>query len=219
MTHLHGECFVTAGDRTLKIWRIEAEKRRVHGLDVEVGKLKRLINCVTVDERDEIVYCGTSSGDIIKARSHRNACGKISIRSASIDISFNCCIATLRLHFHIVRYPHSCSISLFFPRLNLRDDLQRGEPVRLPVMIGCYSKITRNPRKMKMGEGDLYAGGVRSLLLLKDGKLVVGTGDGTIELIQIITTKENRTHKPSKFPNTPQILTVSRSNHFTTDTL
>lgn len=71
-THLHGECFVTAGDRTLKIWRIEAEKRRVHGLDVEVGKLKRLINCVAVDERDEIVYCGTSSGDIIEARSHRN---------------------------------------------------------------------------------------------------------------------------------------------------
>lgn len=68
-THLHGECFVTAGDRTLKIWRIEAEKRRVRNLDVEVGKLKRIINCIAVDERDEIVYCGTSSGDIIKARS------------------------------------------------------------------------------------------------------------------------------------------------------
>ncbi|XP_011860734.1 PREDICTED: cilia- and flagella-associated protein 52 [Vollenhovia emeryi] len=163
-THLHGECFVTSGDRTLKIWRIEAEKRRVHGLDVEVGKLKRLVNCVVVDERDEIVYCGTSSGDIIKAR------------------------------------------------LNLRDDLQRGEPARSPVMIGCYSKITRDPRKIKTGEGDLYAGGVRSLLLLKDGRLVVGTGDGTIELIQIISTKENRTRKPSKFPNTPQILTHQAEN-------
>ncbi|XP_039306086.1 cilia- and flagella-associated protein 52 [Solenopsis invicta] len=159
-THLHGECFITSGDRTLKIWRIEAEKRRIHGLDVEVGKLKRLINCVAVDEMDEIIYCGTSSGDIIKAR------------------------------------------------LNLRDDLQCGEPMRLPVMIGCYSKITRDPRKMKVGEGDLYAGGVRCLLLLKDEKLVVGTGDGTIELIQIIICKkENRSHKPSKFPNTPQILT------------
>lgn len=62
---------------------------------------------------------------------------------------------------------------------------------------------------MKTGEGDLYAGGVRSLLLLKDGKLLVGAGDGTIELIQIISKKESRTHKPSKFPNTPQILTVN----------
>ncbi|KYN02582.1 PREDICTED: cilia- and flagella-associated protein 52 [Cyphomyrmex costatus] len=164
-THLHGECFVTAGDRTLKIWWIEAGKRRVHNLDVEVGKLKRLINCIAVDEKDEIVYCGTSSGDIIKAR------------------------------------------------LNLRDDLQCGEPVCLPVMIGCYSKITRDPRKMKTGEGDLYAGGVRSLLLLKDRKLVVGTGNGTIELIQIINIKESRTHKQqSKFPNTPQILTHQKEN-------
>ncbi|XP_018350730.1 PREDICTED: cilia- and flagella-associated protein 52 isoform X2 [Trachymyrmex septentrionalis] len=164
--HLHGECFVSAGDRTLKIWWIQAEKRRVHNLDVEVGKLKRLINCVVVDEKDEIIYCGTSSGDIIKAR------------------------------------------------LNLSDEfLQRGEPAYLPVMIGCYSKITRDPRKMKMGEGDLYAGGVRSLLILKDGKLVVGTGDGTIELIQIINIKESRTHKqPSKFPNTPQILTHQKEN-------
>lgn len=62
---------------------------------------------------------------------------------------------------------------------------------------------------MKTGEGDLYAGGVRSLLLLKDGKLLVGTGDGTVELIQIISKKESRTQKPSKFPNTPQILTVN----------
>lgn len=62
---------------------------------------------------------------------------------------------------------------------------------------------------MKTGEGDLYAGGVTSLLLLKDGKLLVGTGDGTVELIQIINRKESRTHKPSKFPNTPQILTVN----------
>lgn len=79
-------------------------------------------------------------------------------------------------------------------------------------MIGCYSKITRDLRKMKMGKGDLYAGGVRSLLLLKDGKLVVGTGDGTIELVQIINLKEDRMRKPSKFPNTPQILTHQAEN-------
>ncbi|XP_018044232.1 PREDICTED: cilia- and flagella-associated protein 52 [Atta colombica] len=164
--HLHDECFVSAGDRTLKIWWIEAKKHRMHNLDVELGKIKRLINCIVVDEKDEIIYCGTSSGDIIKAR------------------------------------------------LNLRDTLQSGEPACLPVMIGCYSKITRDPRKMKMGEGDLYAGGVRNLLLLKDGKLVVGTGDGTIELIQIISMKESRTQskQPSKFPNTPQILTHQKEN-------
>lgn len=87
---------------------------------------------------------------------------------------------------------------------------------RTPVMIGCYSKITRDPRKMRTGEGDLYAGGVSSLLLLKDGKLVVGTGDGIIELIEIISRKNGRTKKPSKFPNTPQILAVSCFNPLNT---
>jgi len=67
-------------------------------------------------------------------------------------------------------------------------------------------------RKMKMGEGDLYEGGVKSLLLLKDGKLVVGTGDGTIEVVEIINRKNSHPQKPSKFPNTPQIFTVSYSS-------
>lgn len=70
--HVHGERFVTAGDRTLKIWRVDADKRKMRGIDVEVGKLKRFINCIAVDERDEILYCGTSSGDIIKARSQKS---------------------------------------------------------------------------------------------------------------------------------------------------
>lgn len=77
-------------------------------------------------------------------------------------------------------------------------------------MIGCYSKITRDLKKMKAGEGDLYAGGVKCLLLLKDGKLIVGAGDGAVELIEIIISKKtSRTQKPSKLPNTPQIFTVN----------
>ncbi|XP_012220706.1 cilia- and flagella-associated protein 52 [Linepithema humile] len=162
--HVHGERFITAGDRTLKIWRVDASKRKVHGVDVEVGKLKRFINCIVVDERDEIVYCGTSSGDVIKAR------------------------------------------------LNLPDELQRGESTRPPVMIGCYSKMTRDLRKMKAGEGDLYAGGVKCLLLLKDGKLMLGAGDGAVELIEIINKTTSRTQKLSKLPNTPQIFTHRAEN-------
>lgn len=67
---------------------------------------------------------------------------------------------------------------------------------------------------MKAGEGGLYAGGVKSLLLTKDGKLVVGTGDGTVELIEIINKdgKNSRSFKPSKFPNTPQIFTHRTMN-------
>lgn len=96
----------------------------------------------------------------------------------------------------------------FFRRLNLD-----GEPARAPVMIGCYSKITRNLKRMKSGEGDLYAGGIKCLLLLKDEKLVVGAGDGTVEMIEIVNKNGRvKTSKLSMYPNTPQIFTVSRCN-------
>lgn len=61
---------------------------------------------------------------------------------------------------------------------------------------------------MKAGEGDLYAGGVKSLLLLQNERLVVGAGDGTVELIEIMSRISRTPIKPSKLPNTPQIFTV-----------
>lgn len=67
-TNIRDQCFVTGGDRTLKVWRINRETRKVYGVDVKVGKLKRSINCIVIDERDEDMYCGTSTGDIIRAR-------------------------------------------------------------------------------------------------------------------------------------------------------
>lgn len=64
----HGECFLTGGDRTLKVWRIDSKRRKVYGVNVKVGKLRRSINCIVISEKDTDAYCGTSSGDIIKAR-------------------------------------------------------------------------------------------------------------------------------------------------------
>lgn len=68
--NIHERCFVTAGDGTFKLWRISTKDRRIHGVDVKVGKIKRTINCLIIDEKDQHVYGGTTSGDIIKARLH-----------------------------------------------------------------------------------------------------------------------------------------------------
>lgn len=59
---------MTAGDKTLKLWHIDLEERKIYGMDVKIGKMKREINCLVINENDEYVYCGTTSGDIIKAR-------------------------------------------------------------------------------------------------------------------------------------------------------
>ncbi|KAG7210883.1 hypothetical protein KM043_012364 [Ampulex compressa] len=60
--------FVSAGKETLRVWRIDVERRKVYGCNVKVGKLRRIINCVAIDGKDERAYCGTSSGDILEAR-------------------------------------------------------------------------------------------------------------------------------------------------------
>lgn len=125
-----------------------------------MGKLRRCINCVLIDERDEAAYCGTTSGDIIKAR------------------------------------------------LNFYHNMEHMEPVQPPVMVGCYSKISSNAKNRKLGIGDLYSGGVSNLLLWEGGKMIVGTGDGTLELVTILPDVERKNDKKAKPPSTPQIKTV-----------
>ncbi|XP_043258261.1 cilia- and flagella-associated protein 52 [Colletes gigas] len=126
--------FVTVGDGTFKVWRIDPKDQRVHGMEVKIGKIRRVINCIVIDENDENIYCGTTSGDIIKARS------------------------------------------------NMAESNE--ESTKYPIMIGCYSKISR-ARKTKTSEGEVYAGGVTNLLFLQKQEMIVGTGNGTVELIEI----------------------------------
>lgn len=76
-------------------------------------------------------------------------------------------------------------------------------------MVGCYSKIPEDPKKLKTGVGNLYPGGVTQLLLLQNKKIIVGTGDGTIELIEIVPVPAGAAAKQLvKLPSTPQIRTV-----------
>lgn len=85
------------------------------------------------------------------------------------------------------------------------------EPVQTPIMIGCYSKIPTNLKRLKTGEGDLYVGGVKNLLLLSNGQLIVGAGDGTIELTEIVNIETGNSTK-IKLPTVPRIRVVS-CNH------
>ncbi|KAF7267221.1 hypothetical protein GWI33_019550 [Rhynchophorus ferrugineus] len=63
-----GQCFVTAGDCHLAVWKIDVVARNVRSTDVAMFKLKRKVLCVDANERDEMLYCGTSTGDILKIR-------------------------------------------------------------------------------------------------------------------------------------------------------
>ncbi|XP_076648661.1 cilia- and flagella-associated protein 52 isoform X2 [Halictus rubicundus] len=140
-----GTSFVTAGEGTFRVWLVDPKERKLEGIDVKIGKIRRDINCIAVDDKDKYIYCGTTSGDIVKAR------------------------------------------------LNITDTNEKApSSIVYPVMIGCYSKIPRAGAKNKTRvTGTVYAGGVKSLLFLQNEQMIVGAGDGTVELIEI--TKKNAT--------------------------
>lgn len=76
-----------------------------------------------------------------------------------------------------------------------------------PVMVGCYSKVSKDPKNQRKGIGDLYSGGVSNLLLLKSGKLIVGSGNGAVEMVEIVDCRISR-NKLAAGPSTPQLKTV-----------
>ncbi|KAF5305612.1 hypothetical protein FQR65_LT07692 [Abscondita terminalis] len=61
--HKRGACFITGGDCNLTIWGIDVQARAINGVDVSTSKIKRMIYCIDVNIRDELCYCGTSTGD------------------------------------------------------------------------------------------------------------------------------------------------------------
>ena len=90
-------------------------------------------------------------------------------------------------------------------------------------MIDCYSKISKEAKRRNKDIGDLYEGGIQTLLMLNDVYLIVGAGDGTVELIEILkmlppvkttTTKCSSRKGPLtnsyvvKMPNKPRVKTV-----------
>lgn len=72
-----------------------------------------------------------------------------------------------------------------------------------PIMIGCYSKV---PTKNTNSKNVFYSAGVRNVLSLGNSRFIVGTGNGTLELIEILNAMPTM-RKSNKF-NYPLIKTV-----------
>ncbi|KAL6618439.1 WD40 repeat-like protein [Neocallimastix californiae] len=62
----HENCFASCGISTLRVWEFDAEKRKAQMYDINMGPIKRVIECCVVDANDEYMYCGTTTGDLLK---------------------------------------------------------------------------------------------------------------------------------------------------------
>lgn len=82
-----------------------------------MSKLKRVIYSMALNVRDEVCYCGTSTGDILKIR------------------------------------------------LNYHHDSEILEPIKPPMMQGCYTKISK--KKLPRGHVELYHQGKQMTIIIK----------------------------------------------------
>ncbi|KAJ3079705.1 Cilia- and flagella-associated protein 52 [Rhizoclosmatium hyalinum] len=58
--------FVTGGHSTLRVWELNATQRKIRATDCQTGQIKRIVKCITVDQDDEFMYCGTTTGDLLQ---------------------------------------------------------------------------------------------------------------------------------------------------------
>lgn len=49
-----GACFLTAGDNHIALWKTNQEARNLKSVDVSMPKLRRIVVCLDINERDEV---------------------------------------------------------------------------------------------------------------------------------------------------------------------
>ena len=52
--------------KTLRIWEVDRENRKIRPQECDLGQLKRDVRCILIDGDDEYLYAGTTSGDILQ---------------------------------------------------------------------------------------------------------------------------------------------------------
>ncbi|XP_054635818.1 cilia- and flagella-associated protein 52 isoform X3 [Dunckerocampus dactyliophorus] len=57
--------FASAGRATLQIWELD-EDNKIKPSDCQLRKLKRTVKCIEFSPDDQFIFCGTTSGDILK---------------------------------------------------------------------------------------------------------------------------------------------------------
>lgn len=57
---------VTGGSYNLRVWSLDVDNRKIKPTDCNIGQLRRIFYCCTIDDDDQMVYVGTQTGDILQ---------------------------------------------------------------------------------------------------------------------------------------------------------
>lgn len=110
-----------------------------------------------------------------------------------------------------VMYAGTMSGDIVKVQLNRHKDTKAVTDDAPPVLLGCFGR--HNPKKAPGKDCEKYANGVRDLLILNATKqLLIGAGDGTIELVEERNVKFSKEHPAS--PTWPQLKSVRVCRNF-----
>lgn len=112
------DIFITTGKETVRVWKIDFKRKKVSATNCIMGKIRREINCIDVDRDDSFLYCGTTTGDILKFQLIFSD-GDISV----YDAKLLCCL-TRKIQKNILG-----DISLFSSGVTALKILKTGELV------------------------------------------------------------------------------------------
>ena len=62
--------FATGGQQVMRVWEFDAIKKKLTVNDCQLGQVKRIIKSITVDDKDDYMYCGTTTGDLLEIDLH-----------------------------------------------------------------------------------------------------------------------------------------------------
>lgn len=110
-----------------------------------------------VNARDEVMYVGTKSGDVVKIY------------------------------------------------LNCSDDSSPAATDKIPTLLGCYAR--HNPLRPFGKDCEKFENGVRDLLILPSGQLIIGAGDGSVEIVE----ERNAKFKDYPSPTWPNFKVLKRT--------
>ncbi|KAG8263847.1 Cilia- and flagella-associated protein 52 [Homalodisca vitripennis] len=69
-------------------------------------------------------------------------------------------------------------------KLNYSHDINILDPIVKPVLIGCFAKFPKKISSKQPLEAERYSQGVGAILLLDDDSIIVGAGDGTVDMVR-----------------------------------
>ena len=61
-------CIATGGNYNLTVWEYNIPGNKLVPHEVQLGQMRRIVTCLDIDQDDQYMYCGTTTGDILQVR-------------------------------------------------------------------------------------------------------------------------------------------------------